>query len=114
MKKASILNDIAYQDGHKPYTTVLFVSEFSREIRMVFKKGQFMKEHRTPFPIVIEIIEGSIDFGIHGGTEKLAKGDIITLGGGIPHDLQATSESIVRLTISLMRTIDHDGNPINE
>lgn len=107
MQKAAIYENLSYQDGDKPHTDVLFVSEFSREIRIVFKKGQFMKEHETPFPIVVEVVDGQIDFGIDGGVEHLGKGDLITLAGGHRHDLIALTDSVVRLTISLGRTVPH-------
>ena len=59
-----------------------------------------MKEHKTPFAIVVEIFDGDIDFGVNGKIHKLKKGDILTLNGNIPHDLKANKDSIIRLTLS--------------
>ena len=59
-----------------------------------------MKKHRTPFPIVVEIFEGGIDFGVNGNVHALQKGDLIALDGGVPHDLKATQDSIVRLSLN--------------
>lgn len=99
MKTASLYKDLTYQDA-KPLVQPILETDFTREIRILFKQGQVMKEHQTPFPIVIEIAEGEIDFGTSGTVHHATKGDLISLAGGIPHDLTALTDSIVRLTLS--------------
>ncbi|GHB63457.1 cupin [Persicitalea jodogahamensis] len=99
MKTASLYKDLTYQDN-KPLVQPLLETDFTREIRIVFKGGQMMKEHFTPFPIVIEIVAGEIDFGTRGTIHRAVKGDLISLGGDVPHDLTALTDSIVRLTLS--------------
>lgn len=59
-----------------------------------------MKEHKTPFPIIVHIIDGDIDFRVKGITHQLKKDSILALDGNIPHDLTAKTNSIVRLTLS--------------
>lgn len=59
-----------------------------------------MEEHQTPFPIVVEVFEGSIAFGVQGNIQTLQRGDLVTLGGNIPHALKAIQESVVRLSIN--------------
>jgi quercetin dioxygenase-like cupin family protein len=99
MKKASILHDV-YYNQHKPLVSVLMESDFTREIRIVFKENQVMKEHQTPFPIVVQVFQGEINFGVQGKVKHLKSGDMLCLAGGIPHDLKAVSDSIIRLTLS--------------
>lgn len=99
MIKASILQGELYQDN-KPKVQLILESDFTKEIRIGFRQGQVMKEHKTPYPIVVEIVEGCIDFGVQGQQQILQKGDIIALAGGVPHDLSASKKSIVRLTLS--------------
>ncbi|MGM0392360.1 MAG: cupin, partial [Bacteroidota bacterium] len=79
--------------------------ESSKEIRIAMKKNQVMKEHKTPFPIVVEIFEGKVDFGVNGVIHNLEKGDLVALEGNVPHDLLAMEDSIVRLSLSIADTV---------
>lgn len=59
-----------------------------------------MKKHQTSFPIVVEIVESNIIFGVQNEKMNLDKGDLIALESFIPHDLKALKDSIIRLTLS--------------
>ncbi|PCJ67758.1 MAG: cupin [Bacteroidetes bacterium] len=98
--QVSSFNEVVDFNDHRVKTSVILESSFSKEIRILFKKGQVMKEHKTPYPIIIHLIKGQIDFGVEGVIHTLKEGDILSLDGGIPHDLTAKDESIVRLTLS--------------
>ena len=98
MKIESFNDDVVYSD--KISTKVILETSFSKEIRIVFKSGQIMKEHKAPFPIIVHVLEGTIDFGVLGEIKKLQKGAIITLEENIPHDLTALEDSIVSLSLS--------------
>ncbi|MFD2516900.1 cupin domain-containing protein [Salinimicrobium flavum] len=99
MKTASLNKDIVYNED-KAAVQVLFDTPNSKEIRIAMKKGQIMKEHKTPYPIVVEIFQGKITFGVEGNTHSLEKGDLASLDGDIPHDLKAEEDSIIRLSLS--------------
>lgn len=99
MNIASLNTNVEYHES-RPNVQVLLESETGKEIRIAFREGQVMKKHKTPFPIVIEIFEGSIDFGVNGNVHTLKKGDLIALEGQVPHDLTAVKDSIVRLSLN--------------
>jgi len=99
MKIASLTEDLIYNEN-KPAISILIDTESSKEIRIVFKKGQLMKEHKTAFPIVVEVFKGTIDFGVNGTKQHLKAGKLIALEGSVPHDLIALEDSIVRLSLS--------------
>ncbi len=99
MTISSLTDNIQYHES-RPTIQVLLESDSGKEIRIAFKKGQVMKEHKTPFPIVVEIFEGSIAFGVLGDVHTLGKGGLIALEGNVPHDLRALEDSIVRLSLN--------------
>lgn len=105
MKKASLVDDLQYNEN-KPAVQVLFDTESSKEIRIAMRKGHVMKEHKTPYPIVVEIFEGHIQFGIKGEFNELKKGDLVFLEGNVPHDLEALQDSTIRLTLTKADTAE--------
>ena len=105
MITASLAQNLEYNEN-KPAISVLFQTESTKEIRILMRSGQFMKEHKTPFPIVVELFDGTLDFGVNGETHHLVKGDMLTLEGNVPHDLTATSDCTVRLSLSIKDKVE--------
>jgi quercetin dioxygenase-like cupin family protein len=99
MKTASLENNLNYNND-KVSITVMLETETSKEIRILFKKGQLMKEHKAGFPITVQVHKGAIVFGVAGKQHTLNSGDLIYLDANVPHDLLAKQDSIVRLTLS--------------
>tara|TARA_R110001592_G_scaffold8511_8_gene46445 strand:+ start:141 stop:473 length:333 start_codon:yes stop_codon:yes gene_type:complete len=99
MKVASFLEDIKF-NKLKPAVTLLLDTDFSKEIRVVFEKGQVMEDHQAPFAIVVQVIKGNINFGVNDKIKQLKAGDLVALKPHIVHNLTATEDSVVRLTLS--------------
>ena len=99
MKTASIYQDLEFNEN-KPAIKAILETDFTKEIRILMRENQEMKEHQTPFPIVVELLEGEIIFGVEGQNYEVKKGDLLTLSGGVPHNLIAKKESVMRLTLS--------------
>lgn len=113
MQIINILNDLVYGDT-KPSIKVLADTPSIKEIRIVFKKHQEMKQHKTDYPIVIHIVDGKINFGVEKERFILNKGDIITLDASIPHDLIAEEDSIVRLSLNKADKIERVNQLLNQ
>ena len=99
MKTASIYQDLEFNEN-KPAIKAILETDFTKEIRILMRENQEMKEHQTLFPIVVELLEGEIIFGVEGQNYEVKKGDLLTLSGGVPHNLIAKKESVIRLTLS--------------
>ena len=99
MKTASIYQDLEFNEN-KPAIKAILETDFTKEIRILMRENQEMKEHQTPFPIVVELLEGEIIFGVEVQNYEVKKGDLLTLSGGVPHNLIAKKESVIRLTLS--------------
>jgi len=98
MKTASFFTDLEFSDESVVITPMLD-SDFGKEIRIAFKEGQVMKEHKTKFPIAVMTLRGSIEFSVGDKMFVLNAGDVITLEGNVMHELKATEESVVRLSL---------------
>lgn len=100
-------------DENKVKTKVIVETSFSKEIRITLMRGQNMKEHKTPFPILIHLLDGSIELGVEGKIFSMKKGNIIALEGNVPHDLTANENSIVRLSLSKHDKVERLNDVVN-
>ena len=98
MQIASFLNDLEFSDDHVMISP-LIDNAFTKEIRITFKEGQMMKEHKTKFPITVMTVIGSIEFKVEDKVHILNQGDVISLEGGVLHELKATEKTVVRLSL---------------
>lgn len=94
----------------KVSTQLILESDFTKEIKITLANGAEMKEHKTPFPIVIQVLQGSINLSFSGSNNEMNEGAIIALEGGIPHSLFAKHDSIVRLTLAKHDSYKRVGN----
>ncbi|MGJ1363187.1 cupin [Sphingobacterium spiritivorum] len=95
----SIYEHLQY-NAEKPDIKVILETSATKEIRICMKNNQLMKTHKSPFPIVIHVVQGAIRLGIATEIYEMKSGDMIGLEGNIPHDLTATEDTIIRLSIS--------------
>ena len=98
IKTASFFTDLEFSDKSVLITPMLD-SNFGKEIRIAFREGQVMKEHKTKFPITVMTLRGSIEFSVGAEMFLLNEGDVIALEGDVMHELKATEESVVRLSL---------------
>jgi len=109
---ASFFKDLEFSDK-SVIITPMVNSDFGKEIRIAFKEGQVMKEHKTKFPITVMTLRGSIEFGVNNETYSLDEGDVIALEGNVMHELKALKESVVRLSLHKSDTIGRVKDVLN-
>lgn len=68
-------------------------------IRLSFDAGQVMREHTARAPILVQVLEGVIDFDVEGDTIRMAAGAIIHVEALVPHELTAVERSHVLLLL---------------
>lgn len=95
----SIYEHLRY-GAEKPDIKVILETSATKEIRICMKNNQLMKTHKSPFPIVIHVVQGAVRLGIATEIYDMKSGDMIGMEGNIPHDLTATEDTIIRLSIS--------------
>lgn len=99
VETCSYTNNLVFSDEKMGFSLMLD-TPYSKEVRLVFKKGQTLDRHLAPFPIVVQVLEGEIDFDVENkGVTVLKKWDCITLSEKIYHALLAKEDSVVRLSI---------------
>src|SRR5690625_4846932 len=99
MKTAYLVKELKHNQD-KPAITVMLNKEFGKEIRIAFNKAHVMKEHQTSYPNVVEVFDGVIVFEVYDEMHTIKRGDLLTLEGGVPHELTALEDSIVRLSLN--------------
>ena len=102
---ASFYEDLTFSD-ESVVITPLLDSAFGKEIRIAFKVDQMMKEHKTKFPITVMTLKGCIEFRVDDALFVLNAGDVIALEGNVLHELKATQESVVRLSLHKGDTVE--------
>ncbi|HRI01967.1 MAG TPA: cupin domain-containing protein [Saprospiraceae bacterium] len=112
MSVKSFLSEIEFNPS-KPSVQLILETAFTKEIRISFLEGQLMKEHKSSFPIIIQVLTGNISLTVDEEKLELSSGDLISLAGNIPHSLFANSQSIVRLSLIKQDEFERVQNAVN-
>lgn len=98
MQVASLDKEVSFSP-EKPVIKAVLETRTSKEVRIALAKGQEMKEHKAPFPIVVELFRGKLDFSVGEETLEMEEGGLVALEADVPHALLAREDSVVRLTL---------------
>ncbi|WP_317202610.1 cupin domain-containing protein [Janthinobacterium sp.] len=72
-------------------------------IRMVLPAGKTMPEHHVPGEITLLCLRGEVTLEAHGRSQSLREGQMLYLNGGQAHALRAERDSLLLLTILLVK-----------
>ncbi|QDT92643.1 cupin domain-containing protein [Gimesia algae] len=70
-------------------------------IRLILPAGKIIPTHRTPGQITVQCIEGQVLFSTMGQELNLEAGQLLFLLPGVPHSVQAVTDSSLLLTLVL-------------
>lgn len=82
-------------------TVALFKSAQLEVIRLVLRAGKALPPHKVDGEITIHCLEGRLAVGAGGSRQELAAGQLLYLGGGVAHDVQALEDASALVTIVL-------------
>jgi quercetin dioxygenase-like cupin family protein len=80
-------------------TTSLIKTAQLDVLRLALPSGKVIPEHKAVGEITVQCLEGRIVFTAEGKSCELVSGQMLHLGAGIAHSLQAKSHSSVLVTI---------------
>ena len=63
-----------------------------------FAAGQELSEHTTPARVLVQVLAGTCDFDLPGGTRQLKAGDLLHLPPKLPHAVRATEDLTLLIT----------------
>ncbi len=63
------------------------------------RKGATLCGHEVDGPITLQVLSGTVQFGVAGEPRTLAVGTVIALDKAVSHDIQALEDSELLLTI---------------
>jgi quercetin dioxygenase-like cupin family protein len=70
-----------------------------RLVLMLLSKGTKLAEHKTPGPMVLHVLSGSVIFRAGSRAETAGSGELIVLESAIEHEVEATEDSACLLTL---------------
>ncbi len=85
---------------HSHHAAVTLVKNADvRIVLILLSKGLVMHEHHAEGPVTVSVAFGGIRFRARGEERVLQSGALLTLGGGIPHEVEAIEESAFVVTV---------------
>ena len=91
-------------DGHRQIT--ILHQPPLRLVLFAFDAGGRIKEHAAPGWITIHALRGTIAVRTRSAQHQLTEGKLLTLGPGVLHDVEATGEADMLLTVTLDASSD--------
>ena len=71
-----------------------------RVLLVAMAENNVIATHQADSPLTIHVLEGNIRYRFDGSEHRLSQGQILFFGPGDAHDIRATQESVLLITIS--------------
>ena len=62
-----------------------------------FKAGQALETHIAPAEVMVNVLEGEIEFTMNGKSNTLRAGEFLLMGADVPHSVKAIADSKMML-----------------
>ncbi len=100
-----LANEISRLEAEQPWqaehtaNTIVKFPDF-RIVLIALKAGGRLHEHRTAGRVSIHCVTGEMRVRVEGKLVALAAGTLLCLDRDVPHDVEATTDSVFLLTIA--------------
>lgn len=91
-----LADQIQAADNHPQFHRV-FENANGGVVLIAFKEGQKLAEHLAPAEVMVNVIEGSIEFTMIDRVHTINAGEFLLIGEGVPHSVVAKADSKVML-----------------
>jgi quercetin dioxygenase-like cupin family protein len=106
---SSLRQDEAYRRSGRAGRTLAKNGRF-RLVLSAMANGVHVGTHQSESPMTLHVVEGALRFTVEGDEHHLRAGQVLYFGPGDAHDIRATEESALLITIS---ATDADFHPEN-
>lgn len=66
-------------------------------VLLAFKAGQELTTHTAPADVMVNVLEGEIEFTMNGHQSTILDGEFLLMGANVPHSVKAVKDSKVML-----------------
>lgn len=85
--------------GDRPGVKKALIGHGARVVMMRFAAGQVLAEHTAAFPILVQCLEGQIEFVAGEESVTLTPGAVANLDARVPHEVRGVTDAIFQLVM---------------
>ncbi|HKP29230.1 MAG TPA: cupin domain-containing protein [Gemmatimonadales bacterium] len=75
---------------------------------VALKPGAHLGAHRADGPILVQVLEGSVEFHVAGSSVPLPEGSLLSLEAGLEHSVSSAAGGIFLLTVVAQAALPPD------
>ena len=91
------LTDLVEQSGDRVSFANIFSNANGGFVLLAFKAGQELDTHLAPAELMVNVLEGEIEFTMLDTPHVLKAGEFLLVGEGVPHSVVAKADSKMML-----------------
>lgn len=92
-----VLADQIETGSDKVHFKPIFSNENGGVVLVAFKAGQKLDTHVAPAELMVNVLEGEIEFTVLDKPHTIKAGEFLLLGAGVPHSVIARADSKMML-----------------
>jgi quercetin dioxygenase-like cupin family protein len=107
-RAGEVIDLVASSSGHSPGAATLFENDVVKIVRLTVSEGREIPPHTAPGSLLVQCLDGHVEFTALDGTRELRGGQLLYLPAGERHSLKALADSSLLLTIIRERIAKFD------